>query len=271
MPKKPKRACAISPNPERMLTRTNDGRGRAEPELVRSHQPIDGGTVCSYSGRVDGTARSRGRRGAWGVCRMKPPASRSPERRPILKFVHVCATMRMKLALSSRASRASHCPIRLVKSAGRALVGGDVKYQGQGPGAAQCGKNRITLKYRPLGVIGAITPWNVPVGLASHKISQGLLAENPWCSSRRRTRRWRPCCWESCRGTSSPGCSTFCPAATELGQHLTEHPGIDRISFTGSVATGETRDGQRLRHAQARDVELGGNDRRSCSTMPISM
>jgi len=40
------------------------------------------------------------------------------------------------------------------------------------------GKNHVSLHYRSMGVVGAITPWNVPVGLAAHKIAQGLIAGN---------------------------------------------------------------------------------------------
>jgi acyl-CoA reductase-like NAD-dependent aldehyde dehydrogenase len=102
------------------------------------------------------------------------------------------------------------------------------------------GKNRITLQYRPLGVIGAITPWNVPVGLASHKIAQGLLAGNTMVL---KPSPYTPLATlllgELSRDILPPGVFNVVAGGNALGQGLTEHSGIDRISFTGSVATGK--------------------------------
>src|ERR1700683_2127609 len=38
------------------------------------------------------------------------------------------------------------------------------------------GKHRVELVYHPIGVVGAITPWNFPIILAAHKIAHGLYA-----------------------------------------------------------------------------------------------
>ena len=39
-------------------------------------------------------------------------------------------------------------------------------------------EGRIELRYRPLGVVGIITPWNVPVGIAIGRIIQALYTGN---------------------------------------------------------------------------------------------
>ena len=39
-------------------------------------------------------------------------------------------------------------------------------------------RGRIELRYRPLGVVGAIAPWNAPIVLAMHKIAQALYTGN---------------------------------------------------------------------------------------------
>ncbi|HWL46627.1 MAG TPA: aldehyde dehydrogenase family protein, partial [Sphingomonadaceae bacterium] len=39
-------------------------------------------------------------------------------------------------------------------------------------------RGRIELRYHPLGVVGAIAPWNFPVALAMHKVAQALYTGN---------------------------------------------------------------------------------------------
>src|SRR5688572_26891659 len=40
------------------------------------------------------------------------------------------------------------------------------------------GQTRIELRYRPLGVVGSITPWNVPIAIAIGRIVQALYTGN---------------------------------------------------------------------------------------------
>ena len=123
------------------------------------------------------------------------------------------------------------------------------------------GKNRITLQFRPLGVVGAITPWNVPVGLAAHKIAQGLLAGNTMVL---KPSPYTPLATlllgELSRDLLPPGVFNVLGGGDDLGQRLTEHPGIDKITFTGSVATGKRVMGSASGTLKRVTLELGGND-----------
>jgi len=123
------------------------------------------------------------------------------------------------------------------------------------------GKNRITLHYRPMGVVGAITPWNVPVGLAAHKIAQGLIAGNTMVL---KPSPYTPLATlllgELSRDILPPGVFNVVSGGNDLGQWLTEHPGIDRISFTGSVATGKRVMASAAGTLKRVTLELGGND-----------
>lgn len=123
------------------------------------------------------------------------------------------------------------------------------------------GKNRISLHYRPMGVVGAIAPWNVPVGLAAHKIAQGLLAGNTMVL---KPSPYTPLATlllgELSRDILPPGVFNVLGGGNQLGQWLTEHPGVDRISFTGSVATGKRVMASASGTLKRITLELGGND-----------
>jgi acyl-CoA reductase-like NAD-dependent aldehyde dehydrogenase len=123
------------------------------------------------------------------------------------------------------------------------------------------GKNHISLQFRPMGVVGAITPWNVPVGLAAHKIAQGLIAGNTMVL---KPSPYTPLATlllgELSRDILPPGVLNVLAGGNELGQWLTEHAGIDKISFTGSVATGKRVMGSSSSTLKRVTLELGGND-----------
>jgi len=123
------------------------------------------------------------------------------------------------------------------------------------------GKHRVELVYHPLGVVGAITPWNFPIILAAHKIAHGLYAGN--------TMVLKPSPYtplssllmgEAARDTLPPGVLNIVAGGNELGQWMTEHPGIDRISFTGSVPTGKRVMASAAGTLKRVTLELGGND-----------
>ncbi|MGZ3411614.1 MAG: aldehyde dehydrogenase family protein [Xanthobacteraceae bacterium] len=122
-------------------------------------------------------------------------------------------------------------------------------------------KNVITLSYKPLGVVGAITPWNVPVGLAAHKIAQGLIAGNTMVL---KPSPYTPLSTlllgEMSQDILPPGVFNVLAGGNDLGQWLVEHPGIDKVSFTGSVATGKRVMASASGTLKRVTLELGGND-----------
>jgi len=121
--------------------------------------------------------------------------------------------------------------------------------------------HRIELVYHPLGVVGAITPWNFPVVLAAHKIAHGLYAGNTMVL---KPSPYTPlatlCMGEIARATLPPGVLNMIAGGNELGHWMTEHPGIDRISFTGSVPTGKKVLASAAGSLKRVTLELGGND-----------
>jgi acyl-CoA reductase-like NAD-dependent aldehyde dehydrogenase len=123
------------------------------------------------------------------------------------------------------------------------------------------GKHRVELVYHPIGVVGAIAPWNFPIILAAHKIAHGLYAGNTMVL---KPSPYTPLATllmgEVARETLPRGVLNTLSGGNELGQWMTEHPGIDRISFTGSVPTGKKVMASASGTLKRVTLELGGND-----------
>lgn len=112
----------------------------------------------------------------------------------------------------------------------------------------------------PLGVVAAITPFNYPVNLAIHKIAPAIAAKN--------TIVFKPSMEAPLAGLKMAEIiaqefpagviNTVTGMGGEIGDALVTNEGIDKISFTGSVATGlfiSSRAGMKKI-----TLELGGND-----------
>ncbi|MDX3904399.1 MAG: aldehyde dehydrogenase family protein [Pigmentiphaga sp.] len=120
---------------------------------------------------------------------------------------------------------------------------------------------RVELHYRPLGVVGAITPWNVPIVLATPKIAQALYCGNTIIV---KPSPYTPLTTlelgRLARDVLPAGVLNVLAGGNELGQWITEHPGIAKISFTGSVATGKRVLAGASSTIKRVTLELGGND-----------
>ena len=122
-------------------------------------------------------------------------------------------------------------------------------------------KRRIEMRYRPLGVVGIITPWNAPASLALGALSAALYTGNtvvlkPSPYTPLTTLRMG----ELAQSVFPPGVVNVLAAGNDLGQWMTEHPDIDKISFTGSVATGKKVLATASETLKRVTLELGGND-----------
>jgi acyl-CoA reductase-like NAD-dependent aldehyde dehydrogenase len=116
-------------------------------------------------------------------------------------------------------------------------------------------------RYTPIGVVGAITPWNLPVIISFMKTLPALLAGN--------TVILKPSPFtpltvlrisDYIRDLLPPGVLNTITGGDQLGPWMTSHPGIDHISFTGSMETGKrvlASASATLKHV---GLELGGND-----------
>src|SRR6201998_4452104 len=92
----------------------------------------------------------------------------------------------------------------------------------------------------PVGVVGAIVPWNVPQGIAFLKLAPALAAG---CSvvlkPAEETVLDAFLMAEAAAAAGLPdGVINVVPGGREVGAYLVEHPGVDKVSFTGSAVPG---------------------------------
>ena len=122
-------------------------------------------------------------------------------------------------------------------------------------------QRRIELKYFPLGVVGIITPWNAPINLAAGPLVAALYTGNTVVL---KPSPYTPLCTLKIaallREVFPPGVLNVVAGPDELGEWMTAHPGIDKISFTGSVQTGKHVMASCAGTLKRFTLELGGND-----------
>lgn len=123
------------------------------------------------------------------------------------------------------------------------------------------GRGKAELLFKPLGVIGAITPWNVPVGLAVPKIVSALYAGNAVVL---KPSSFTPFSMLKLaailKDILPPGLLNVVTGGKGFGQAICEHPGIAKVNFTGSVETGKSIMRSAAGTLKRLTLELGGND-----------
>jgi succinate-semialdehyde dehydrogenase/glutarate-semialdehyde dehydrogenase len=120
---------------------------------------------------------------------------------------------------------------------------------------------KLRIVYRPLGVVGVISPWNGPFILALHPTLQALAAGNAVVLKPSEvTPRSGALVGELFDGAGLPeGVLQVVLGDGETGAALVE-AGVDRIAFTGSVATGRKVAEACARRLIPCTLELGGKD-----------
>ncbi|PSK53809.1 Aldehyde dehydrogenase [Elsinoe australis] len=119
----------------------------------------------------------------------------------------------------------------------------------------------IVTKYKPLGVVGAICPWNFPLVLSLGKVIPALLTG---CTIIIKPSPFTPYsalkAVELAQQIFPPGVVQALGGDDRLGPMFTAHPGIAKISFTGSTATGKKIMAACASTLKRVTLELGGND-----------
>ncbi|KQX19656.1 aldehyde dehydrogenase [Sphingomonas sp. Root50] len=127
--------------------------------------------------------------------------------------------------------------------------------------AEESSGRRVETRRVPLGVVGAITPWNFPVLLAIWKIAPALVAGNTVVlKPSPHTSLCTLKLGELLREILPPGVLNVVSGGNELGAWLTGHPDVQKISFTGSTATGKKVMASAASNLKRVTLELGGND-----------
>jgi len=116
------------------------------------------------------------------------------------------------------------------------------------------------VRKEPVGVVGAIVPWNFPQALAFLKIAPALAAGctivvkpapetvlDSYIAAEAAEEAGLP-----------PGVLNIVPAGREVGAYLVSHPGVDKVAFTGSTAAGRSIAEVCGRLLRPVTLELGG-------------
>ncbi|MGA5357840.1 aldehyde dehydrogenase [Streptomyces purpurascens] len=119
---------------------------------------------------------------------------------------------------------------------------------------------RILVRREPVGVVAAVVPWNVPQFVAAAKLAPALLTG---CTVVLKPSPESPLdaylLGEIAREAGLPeGVLSILPADRDVSEYLVGHPGIDKVSFTGSVAAGKRVMEVAARNLTRVTLELGG-------------
>ncbi|HEY0647214.1 aldehyde dehydrogenase family protein [Phenylobacterium sp.] len=121
--------------------------------------------------------------------------------------------------------------------------------------------SRIEVRRKPLGVVGCIVPWNFPMILMAFKVPAALLAGNTVIVKPAPTTPLTALkLGELIKDIVPPGVVNIIADANDLGGEMTKHPGIRKISFTGSTETGKKVMASAADALKRVSLELGGND-----------
>jgi acyl-CoA reductase-like NAD-dependent aldehyde dehydrogenase len=121
--------------------------------------------------------------------------------------------------------------------------------------------DRVAVLRVPVGVVGMIIPWNFPITILFMKLGPALWSGNTLVIKPAPTTPLTTLRLAQLLSAALPaGVLNTVTGEGDIGEELVAHPGIAKISFTGSTATG-----RRVMHSAASTLkrltlELGGND-----------
>lgn len=121
---------------------------------------------------------------------------------------------------------------------------------------------RIVVTKQPVGVVGAITPWNFPAAMITRKAGAALAAG---CTIVVKPASQTPFSATALallaeRAGIPRGVFNVVPgSASDIAQAMTQSPKVRKITFTGSTEVGRKLMAQAAEHVQKISLELGGN------------
>src|SRR5262249_55450856 len=128
---------------------------------------------------------------------------------------------------------------------------------------SECAKNVAYTIKQPLGVVGAITPWNFPIAIPVWKIAPALVAGNTMVL---KPAELTPECAATIvqifQGVGLPPgvLNMVLGAGEEVGDELVQSPDVRAISFTGSNEVGSHIYAFAARGMKKCQCEMGGKN-----------
>ena len=120
---------------------------------------------------------------------------------------------------------------------------------------------RSELHYGPLGVVGAIGPWNWPAMIAIWQIAPSLRMGNTVVSKPSEYTPLSVLAVAELMNRHLPeGVLTVVSGGRDVGEAIAAHPDIDKVMFTGSTKTGREIVKSSAGNLARLTLEMGGND-----------
>jgi succinate-semialdehyde dehydrogenase/glutarate-semialdehyde dehydrogenase len=121
---------------------------------------------------------------------------------------------------------------------------------------------RIVVIKQPVGVVGAITPWNFPASMLARKLGAGLAAGCTFVTKPATQTPYSALAFGLLAEEAGlpPGVINIVTgSASAIGGELTANPIVKKITFTGSTAVGKLLMRQAAGTMKRLSMELGGN------------
>jgi acyl-CoA reductase-like NAD-dependent aldehyde dehydrogenase len=123
------------------------------------------------------------------------------------------------------------------------------------------GQTHAELRYRPVGVVGAIGPWNWPMMITIWQIAPALrMGSTVVVKPSEHTPLSVLGLVEVLNGVLPADVLSAVAGGRDVGARLSAHPGVDKLMFTGSTATGQAIIRSSADTVKRLTLELGGND-----------
>ncbi|UKA54751.1 aldehyde dehydrogenase family protein [Arthrobacter sp. FW305-BF8] len=123
------------------------------------------------------------------------------------------------------------------------------------------GETYAELHYRPIGVVGAIGPWNWPMMITIWQIAPALWMGNAAVVKPSEYTPLGVLALVKVINEELPeGLLSVVSGGREVGARLAEHPAVGKLMFTGSTTTGKAIIRSSADTVKRLTLELGGND-----------
>jgi len=234
------------------------GTGRIDVVEAATEKPL--GTVADAAAAdVDAAVRAARAAldGPWGKA--------TPQERAAVMERFAAALQERGRDTAALVSQENGMPISLSKAvngyAPAHIIGYYARLAGREPEELRPGMvGQIVVRDEPVGVVGAIVPWNYPQAIATMKLGPALAAG---CTvvlktSPEASLDARAFAEAAIAADLPPGVLNILSGGADTGRTLVAHPGVDKIAFTGSTAAGRAIGEVCGRLLRPVTLELGG-------------
>ena len=239
-----------------------DGRFRKAVEVqpvieAATGEPLGNGSAATESEIDDAVTAARGALPGWTAT----PAAERAEM--LVRFAD--ALLARATETNELCTRENGMPIRLSRGANGMFPSAILRYYAGliGDAAEEIRPSAIghtIVRREPVGVVAAITPWNYPQALAAMKIAPALAAGCTMVLKAAPETALDALIFGEAAHDAGlpPGILNIVAGGPVAGAHLVQHPGIDKVAFTGSTAAGRVIGEMCGRLIRPVTLELGG-------------